>query len=362
LINCFVGTRAQLIKMAPVILEMENRGVPLRLVFTGQHEETMARLLEDFGIRTAPRHLYQGREVTGVLQMGVWFLRSLWKCLRRPDDFLARGKKGRDVVVVHGDTFSTLLGALAGAWLGMRVAHVEAGLRSHNLLHPFPEELTRLAVARLADLAFCPGAWACGNLAGRAVRRVDTGQNTLAESLAHALAAREGEARETLPEDFGVVSLHRFENVFRRRRLAHIVRLIELAAERHALVFVLHPATRNKLGRFGLLKKLEENPRIALTPRMGYVEFVRLLARARFVITDGGGNQEELSYLGIPTLLMRKATERTEGMASTARLCAYDAAVLEEFLAHLPAHRRAPEIPPAGPSRLIVDALSPYAD
>lgn len=359
MINCFIGTRAQLIKMAPVLLELERRGMPFHLVLTGQHKETMGQLLADFGIRTLPRYLYQGSEITGVAQMGAWFLRCLWRCLRRADAFLPRGRGGRDVILVHGDTFSTLLGAVAGALRGMEVAHIEAGLRSRNIFHPFPEELTRLAVTRLADVAFCPGQWACGNLAGVSVRCIDTGQNTLAESLAHALKAQEEQSRPG--GDFGIASLHRFENIFRRPQLVRIVYLIEQAAERYPLVFVLHPATRKKLAQFGLLERLEHSPRIDLVPRMGYVEFVRLMKRARFVITDGGGNQEELSYLGIPTLLMRKATERREGMGTTATLCAYDEGVLRAFLAHLPAGRPAPEFTAGLSAKIIVDELVPYA-
>lgn len=361
MIVCFIGTRAQLIKMAPVMLEMERRALPYHLVLTGQHKETMPELLADFGIRTQAVHLYQGKEITGVAQMGAWFLGCLWKALRESERFLPRSRSGRNVVLVHGDTMSTLLGALAGRLRGFEVAHVEAGLRSRNLFHPFPEELTRLAVSRLAHLAFCPGEWARNNLARSRARRIDTRHNTLIEALAIALATPRASPPPFAAEAFGIASIHRFENIFSQPRLTGIVAMIEKAAEHSPMVFVLHPSTRGKLGQFRLLQRLEGNPRIRLVPRMGYVEFVRLMERASFVITDGGGNQEELSYLGVPTLLMRKATERLEGMNTTARLCGYDEAVLSEFLAGLPSRRQAPEIAAASPSRLIVDELPPYA-
>lgn len=361
MIVCFIGTRAQLIKMAPVMLEMELRGLRYRLVLTGQHQETMPELLANFGIRTQPVHLYQGKEITGVVQMGAWFLRCLWKTLREGGRFLPRYQGGQDVVLVHGDTMSTLLGALAGRLRGFRVAHVEAGLRSRNLFHPFPEELTRLAVSRLAHLAFCPGEWASSNLARSRARRIDTRHNTLIEALAIALAAPHVSPPPFTAETFGIASIHRFENIFSKPRLTGIVTMIEKAAKHSPMVFVLHPSTRGKLGQFGLMERLQGNSRIELVPRMGYVEFVRLLEKARFVITDGGGNQEELSYLGIPTLLMRKTTERLEGMDTTARLCGYDEAVLSDFLACLPDRRQATESASTSPARIIVDELSPYA-
>jgi UDP-N-acetylglucosamine 2-epimerase (non-hydrolysing) len=137
--------------------------------------------------------------------------------------------------------------------------------------------------------------------------------------------------------------------------------MIEQAAERYHLVFVLHPSTRKKLVRFGLLARIQANSKISVMPRTGYTEFVRMLRLARFVITDGGGNQEELSYLGVPTLLMRKATERQEGMGSTAILCNYDSEILHRFLAQLPGKAKLPEPTVPSPTRIIVDRLMPYA-
>ncbi|HYD82317.1 MAG TPA: UDP-N-acetylglucosamine 2-epimerase [Paucimonas sp.] len=363
MIICFIGTRAQLIKMAPIILRLEERRAPLHLVFTGQHQETMAQLMADFGIRTVPLQLYDEQEITGLVQMAGWFVRCLWRCLREAERFLPRSPRGNDAILVHGDTMSTLLGALAGKLRRMKVAHIEAGLRSRNIFHPFPEELTRLAVSRLSDLAFCPGRWACDNLESSSALRIDTHQNTLIEALALALNASPGEpAPALLPEGaFGIASIHRFENIFNKRRLTQIIDLIEVAANRYPIVFVLHPATRKKVAKFGLLARLEMHPRIRLVPRMGYIDFVKLMRQSTFVITDGGGNQEELSYLGVPTLLMRKATERQEGIGTTATLCNFDHTALHEFLAGLESGRKPGAAPEVSPTAIIIDGLAGYA-
>jgi len=361
MISCFIGTRAQLIKMAPVILAIEKRGLPFNLVFTGQHEETMEQLLNDFGIRAARVYLYRGREITGIVQMGTWFVRCLWRCLRQPNTF-APGSNNNGLILVHGDTFSTLLGAIVGKLRGITVAHIEAGLRSGNIFHPFPEELTRRIVFRMSDLAFCPGQWSCENMKKYRVTRVDTGQNTLLDALAIALAVPQKSNAPFAARTFGIVSLHRFENIFQSRRLAQIIGLLETAANQYPLVFVLHPATRKKLAQFDLLSKLENNPRIKLLPRMGYIKFVKLMKCAKFVITDGGSNQEELSYLGIPTLLMRKATERQEGLMTTATLCPYDEQILKRFLRDLPVLSSVEPATHAGsPSEIIVDYLESHS-
>ncbi len=363
MITCFIGTRAQLIKMAPIILEIERRKLPLNLVFTGQHKETMDQIVDDFGIVVKPRFLYIGKEITGIVQMAIWFVRSLITAIRGAKYFMPRPKDERNVILVHGDTFSTLLGALVGRMLNVDVAHVEAGLRSHNIFHPFPEELTRLAVFRLSRLSFCPGEWASKNMAGYSSKIINTHGNTLRDALKLMLTFPKRISRP-FDQDYGITSIHRFENIFNRAKLEEIIALIETAAMEFPIAFVLHPSTRKKLKQFNLLEKLEKNTHIKLLPRMGYADFVQLMQAAKFVITDGGGNQEELSYLGIPTLLMRKATERQEGIGTTAILCNYDKAVLDKFLAALrPLNDSRVEfaINTKSATELIVDEIEFYA-
>ncbi len=359
-LSCVIGTRAQLIKMAPVLLELEARDMPYHLLLTGQHSETVPELLEEFGVRTPPRLLYRGPEISGMGAMARWFPLALYRLRRTGARLFRPGPRGPHVVVVHGDTFSTLLGALAGRLCGARVAHVESGLRSFHLFNPFPEELTRLACFRLAHIAYCPGAWAAGNLEGRVAEVIDTEENTLLDALRLATGAADA-SPPALPAGHAVASIHRFENLFSESRLHFIVEALEEAARRFPVVFVLHPATRRRLERSGLLERLQDNPRIRTTPRMTYLPFVRLLAGARCVFTDGGSNQEELSYLGVPTYLMREATERREGLGENVVLGGFDRGALEAFLDRVEKARpgaAALEASSATPSRIIVDHLA----
>lgn len=337
--------------------------MPFRLVLTGQHEDTIDQLLSEFGITTAPTRLYRGKEISGILQMGVWFVHCFWICLRHSQHIFGTKTDKMNVILVHGDTVSTLLGAMVGRLLRFDVAHIEAGLRSRNFLHPFPEELTRLAVFHLSTLSFCPGAWAYDNLSMHHSERIDTRYNTLIDALSIALASPEHDVQARFKaRTYGIISIHRFENIFSSARLAKIIELIEIAAARYQLIFVLHPSTRKKLTEYNLLQRLESNPQIEVVARMGYISFVQLMRNALFVISDGGGNQEELSYLGIPTLLMRKATERKEGLGQTATLCAYEEKTLIAFLDRLAhsgqLHFTTPQI---SPSSMIVDRITTYA-
>ncbi|MFA7668466.1 MAG: UDP-N-acetylglucosamine 2-epimerase [Burkholderiaceae bacterium] len=357
MIHILIGTRAQLIKMAPVITEVERRKMPVKLIMTGQHQETMREILNDFGVDSSPIWLHAGQEINGLGQVLPWFYKCL-KALTSSNTLLSSGRE--NVILVHGDTFSTLLGAVAGRMRGLCVAHVESGLRSFRIFHPFPEELTRLAVFRFSKIAFCPDDWSFNNLRKYSLDKINTKGNTLLDALRMALILQKNPPFPMPDGKFGVVSLHRFENIFFRKRFEMILELLDAVADRYQLVFVMHPPTRKNLERFGFLNRLMNNPRFHLFSRMGYFEFVTLLDRCAFVVTDGGSNQEELSYLGKPTLLMRQATERQDGLGRNAVLSNYDVKVVEKFIENLDVtgdSQRSINLPETSPSAMIVDYL-----
>ena len=358
MIHVVVGTKAQLIKMAPVMKRMDGEGAPYRFILTGQHRNTMDELQEGFGLKDPDATLYEGRDVTGVFQMTGWLALTLSQALTRKRRVFGRRKAG--VVVVHGDTFSTLLGALMGRLAGLKVAHVESGLRSFDLSNPFPEEITRLLVFRLSDVYFCPGQWAVDNLRRYGGRKVDTGANTLYDALALALENLDRVRVEVPPTPYGLVSLHRFENIFRRERLVEICGLLEEAAEAIPLLFILHLPTLQQLRKFSLYERLERSPNIELRPRYDYFRFVKLLQGAELLITDGGSNQEEAYYLGKPTLLMRQATERREGLGENVVLSRYDARAVREFARGYRRFGRPPKTVEPSPSRVIVECLKTF--
>lgn len=349
-----IGTRAQLIKMSPVMREFERRGWHFQLIMTGQHQETMDDLLTEFQIKTSPIMLHEKSEITRVGQMSWWFFRSFLVAIKNPGLF--KRPQAKNILLIHGDTASTLLGSLVARWLGVSIGHIEAGLRSGNLLHPFPEEIIRRLVSKLADIGFCAGTWASQNLKSHRLKIIDTHQNTLIEAVQFALNKAQG---NSMPHPYGVVSIHRYENIFFKHRFQHIIKLIEIAALDTPLVFVLHPTTRKQLEKYDLLNKLIENKNITLSERYGYVDFLNLLSHSKFVITDGGSNQEELSYLGIPTLLMRQATERQEGLNTTVTISHFDINRLQHFLTHIQDKIFTP-IPSFNPSEIIANTLEEY--
>ena len=358
MIHFVVGTRAQLFKLAPVMLECEERNLDWRWVYTAQHRDTIEGTAELFRLPPPDHVVVRWKtEAKSMARMGVWFARMLTSLLRSRR--VLGGRTGpRHVVLTHGDTFTTWFGALFGRLTRTRVMHVESGLRSFNLRRPFPEELNRLVTFRLAHYYACPGAWAIANLKDRRGVKLNTGSNTQVDTLRFGLSHLDGVDFDLPSTPYVVVSLHRYENIFDRDRLTRIVEELEgIAAAGFTILFVQHPATKLQLEKLGLRGRLDSNQRVSLLPRLEYLPFLKAIRSAQFVVTDGGGNQEELSYLGKPTLILRDETERHEGLGQNAVLAGLDHERIHSFVLEYASYARPEALPHESPSALIVDFL-----
>jgi UDP-N-acetylglucosamine 2-epimerase (non-hydrolysing) len=357
MIHFVVGTRAQLFKLAPIMLECRDRNLEWRWVYTAQHRETIAETIELFGL-PPPAHVIVGwrTEAKSMGRMARWF-GAMLLALPGGRRVLANATGPRHVVVTHGDTFTTWLGALLGRLTRTKVMHVESGLRSFRLFQPFPEEINRLITFRLATFMACPNEEAVANVRRYRGEPFDTGGNTQVDTLRFGLQHLEQAEIEIPAEPFVVATIHRYENVYREERFAAILSLLERAARDRVVLFVRHPVTDTRLQKHGFRERLEANPRIHLLPRLQYLAFLRLVTAADFVVSDGGGNQEELSYLGVPTLIMREATERSEGLGENAVLAGADDTAVDSFLERPEQFRRPVDVPAVSPAARIVDFL-----
>ena len=343
-IHVIIGTKAQLIKMAPVMIELQNRKIPYNFVFTGQHKETIDELQKDFGIKEPDVILHNGKDIVKIPQMFFWII----KILLKKKDFLNKD----DILLTHGDTFSTLLGALMGKRAKAKVAHIESGLRSGKLLHPFPEELTRRLTFRLSDYYFCPGKWAIDNLHKHKGKKINTLSNTLYDSLQLILNKNSG---VKIPDEkYCISSIHRFENIFNKKRLKQIAEILNDTAKDLKMLFILHPPTKNQLEKWDI-----KMPNVEFRPRYNYTDFITLLNGSQFIITDGGSNQEEAYYLGKPCLLLRKTTERQEGINKNVLISKYNTRTIENFVKNYNYQRYQGNRLKAkhSPSKIIVDEL-----
>lgn len=360
MIHIIIGTKAQLIKMAPIMRRLQDREISYNYIATGQHQSTMSEIHADFGIREPDITLYAGPDITSIVSMLVFCMRILWATLRRGSEIFGNDKIG--IVLVHGDTFSTLLGALMGRLRRLKVGHVESGLRSFNLFAPFPEELTRILVFRLSHYYFCPGDWAVKNLNKLQGIKVNTEVNTLLEALRYAISDT-GKLSNSgfIPNSsFAVVTLHRFENIRSSKAIKRLVDAVTMIADRQQLLFVLHAPTEIQLRRFGYYERLHAHPNIEFRPRYGYFDFIRLIQKADFVVSDGGSNQEECFYLGKPLLILREVTERLEGLGENAILSRFDQNVICDFLKDYKKFRIFQSIDAAWPSDNIIDVCTKF--
>lgn len=356
-----IGTRAQLVKIAPVLREASTTGLQHVVWFTSQHHESIDDLIADFDLKPSfvrPPVNKERSSITGLLK---WLPATLIRCWR----FIRDAKKAdgqAPLVVVHGDTLSTVLGAFAARLAGAPVVHLESGLSSGRLFEPFPEEAFRRLTFRLSRYALCPNDEAFARMQRMSgVEAVHTGENTLLDCVR--FATRESRPRDA-PADYFVASIHRFQNIYRRLALASIVNELLFLAAENRLYFVLHPSTLKRLQRYGLFDDLSDNPNVILRPRMPYTEFLALMAGARCVFSDGGSNQEELSYLGVPTVLFRERSERPDGLGENIVFRHDIDGSLAEYCGGggFDALRRAPRMQDsAEPSRHSVEALLKWA-
>jgi UDP-N-acetylglucosamine 2-epimerase (non-hydrolysing) len=303
LIFTVVGARPNFMKAAPVHAAFTRAGVAHEIIHTGQHyDEAMCRVFfDELGMPRPVIDLEVGSgshaEQTAAVMVGLerFFLE------RRP----------RAVLVV-GDVNSTLAASLVAAKLGIFVGHIEAGLRSGDWT--MPEEVNRVVTDSVSDLLLTPSPDADRNLlaegcAAESIARVGNVMiDTLMEHLPRARALEVPATMGLRPGGYAVLTLHRPSNVDDPQLLRGILGAVARIADRLPVVFPVHPRTRKNIEASGM--RLEETPGMVLTDPLGYLEFLSLTSRARLVLTDSGGLQEESTVLGIPCLTLRKNTER----------------------------------------------------
>jgi len=325
-----LGTRPEAIKLFPVIAALrEEPALRVTVIATAQHREMLDQVLAMADI--VPDH------DLAVMQPGQTLDSLTARLLERIGGVLDSEKPDR--VIVQGDTATAMAGALAAFYRRIPVAHVEAGLRSHNIYHPWPEEVNRKIVGTIADLHFAPT-----EKAAEALRRENVAQsaihvtgNTVIDALfatrdrVRANPALASRIQPVLDQFDGrkvlLVTTHRRENF--GMGLQNIVDSVGVFAEREDLACVI-PVHLNPNVRAVVEERLAGNPSIALLEPLDYANFTWLLAHADIVLTDSGGLQEEAPAFDKPVLVMRETTERPEGVDNgTALLVGTDSRKIE---------------------------------
>lgn len=380
MIHIIIGTKAQFIKMAPVMKKLESRKIPYNFVNLGQHSATVARLAgqfgffnEDFrvlepfssflfGAGKGGKRLHLDQDISTLFNFFRWFIRLLIMLTFRPGylrKVVFRSSGG--VALIHGDTVSTFIGLLMAKRVGLKVAHIESGLRSWNFLHPFPEEFIRVVCMKYSDYLFSPSDEALENLAKMEIsgQMFSTGRNTgidaarlILEDELHNVNPR---SRISQEKPYVLVSIHRFENLYSMKRWEFIINTIEEVSKKFKVMFVMHGSTEKKINKKAVTSQV--SGAINYLRLQDYITFLEFIKYAEFVITDGGSVQEECYYLGKPCLIMRKRTERSEGIGENGVLGRFNNNVIENFVKDYKNFRRNVVTPESSPSDLLIDEV-----
>ena len=302
------GTRPEAIKLCPLIGELEAReGVDVKVCVSSQHKELLYGVLDEFFVRRDD-DLDVMRESQTLFDITSGVLVKIKEVLSR---------EAPDVVVVHGDTTTAFAVALACFYLGIPVAHVEAGLRTKNIRSPFPEEFNRRAISLIAKYHFAPTDTARDSLAseGIADENIFITGNTIADALHLTLRADYTHPLLDAAKGKRIIFLtaHRRENI---SSLEKMLTAIARVAEKYKDVCFIYPVHPNPTVKETAERMLCKCDRVVLCPPLSVSDCHNILARSYIILTDSGGLQEEAAVLHVPVLIMRDTTERPEGIES----------------------------------------------
>jgi len=348
-----IGTRAQFIKVAPLLRMMIDQGMKYELIFTAQHRETIDEILKVYNLPWPDKVMYKYDEANTRPKFLTWFLAVLKECLFHSKKWLP--KKG--IVLSHGDTFTTWMTSLMGRIRGCKVAHLESGLRSFNLFRPFPEEISRLLTFSLTNIYFCETKSAYNNLKKYKGDKIILGTNTIYDAVKFALKSKHKTKFDFQKRKYIICSIHRYENIFTSRLTDKILPWIHKVSKDILVVITLHPTTRERLIKLNLFNKLKKTKNIILHKRFDFLDWINVCRKAEFIISDGGSNQEELAILGTPTLLFRTETERKDGFKRNIVLSMFDDKVISKFVKNYKKYKRSIFKLKFTPSQVIIDYL-----
>lgn len=301
LIIFILGTRPEVIKLAPVIKACQNRNIECYIVNTGQQQSVVEPFLQEFGIQADINIMFQTKRSLG---------RDFSFLVGQLDSILDTKSSNRPIVAVQGDTLSATAGAIAAFNLSIPVVHIEAGLRSGDQRLPFPEEGYRRMITQIANYHFAPSETARINLLNSGVPKeyITVSGNTGIDSFLYFL---DKEIKLEKNEKFSIlVTLHRRENFGENiNKITHMLGEVAREFSDVEINFIKHtnPEVIKSYNR-----DFVNNPNVIIHQPLNYKDMVKLLASASLIITDSGGVQEESSYLGTPIIVSRSNTERKE--------------------------------------------------
>jgi UDP-N-acetylglucosamine 2-epimerase (non-hydrolysing) len=321
IINFFIGTTAELLKIYPVAKLLDDS--KYRIIASGQQNVEVANLQKYLPIEVDFNFMSMKDNKAGIentFDAVVWSTKYFFKILSY---FLIGSRKfeKKQVVVVHGDTLTCLVTSIAAFVAKKRLFHIEAGLRSESLFHPFPEEFTRRIVSKIAEVNFAPSSKECSNLIDSKGIVINTFGNTGRDTLFSVESRMPKDLR--IPIRFCIVSLHRNELFQNHLVLARTLNEISKLTHDIPVIFVCDKRFKTRIEE--LLNELDfKKSNLILSTKLVFPEFKFLLERCDFLVTDSGGQQEEAAAMNIPCLVHRLVTERFDGIGRNVQISKWE--------------------------------------
>lgn len=314
-----IGTRAELIKTFPVMLELQKRKIEYYFIHTGQHN--LGEFCELFGVKKPDKILSEEPKKSSRFDSRVgkaifWNLGLLVKIKKELNKI-----NGLKYVIYHGDTMTTATAAMASSKIAnpgkkFKNVHLEAGLRSENLREPFPEEIARKIADSFSDILLTVSERGCKNMEKHKGKKdICLVGNTIIDSVDAALKiAKKRKIKPLSKERFALITIHRHENIKKKKRLKKILEVFEAIAI--PAYFPMHDNTKKQFKKHRLWNKLKSLKNINLIKPLDYINFIYQMSKCSLIVCDGGSMQEESLIFKKPCVLLRKATERQEGLES----------------------------------------------
>src|SRR3989338_1479729 len=329
----FMGTTAEFIKLAPVIKELKRRNVKFKIITSGQNLINFDDLKDYAGLVKPDIALKEKPQKSSMFLFLMWAIKSLLE-----------------------GVISLKIGSLIARFHGLKLVHIESGLRSFSFFEPFPEEICRLINMRLADILFCPNQWAVNNIKDFKGIKIDTKQNTLIETFSWAMKVNSGLDFKKKFKKYYILYIRRQEHLYFYKGWTKkiISTIINNARTDLRCLFSIHFLNKDLLPKDSKTKGQNE---LTTLGKMPYVEFMKLMTQAEFIATDGCTNQEEASFMGLPLLALRNRTERIEGLGKNVVISHGDENIIKDFLKNYKKYRSKSLQIKQRPSKIIVDCL-----
>lgn len=352
----FIGTTAELIKIAPVIKEFKRRNISFKLISSGQRKILFEDLKGFIGQIKPGINFRERPNIPSVIFFIFWAIIALLSGIFTLGKEFKRLNKNNSFFIIHGDTVTSFIGALIAKFYNLKLVHIEAGDFAFNFFEPFPEEIIRQMNARLSDILFAPNDWAKNNLKNMRGEKVSTKYNTLIESFWWAKRLKNNQNFKKFKKYY-ILLMHRQEHVvFRKKWSKEVMEFIIHNADKNLnCLLINHPLSVNIIKSLEI--RSERRRKIIIVPPLSYPDFMKLMQEAEFIATDSAFNQLESYLMGLPYLGLRDYTEQIEGLDKNVLICKNNKNIMKNFLKNYRKYRTKPILSAPRPSKIIVDYL-----